>query len=193
MCSVDKLALGTYTLMTYSALAGTGTSFTLGTTPGGSRSYGLTTDGTDVLLTVSATVTERYWSTTGGTPPVDGAGTWQNGSTTFYNNVPSPGISQANAPYDSNATADVIFGNGGNGGTVTITGPVAVNGALVFSAVKAASPYTIASSGSGNSLTLSGGIARLKQCDHHRTRHFERFTVVLRRRWDYPHRQWWNL
>jgi autotransporter-associated beta strand protein len=160
----SKLAVGTYDLFNFNAgIAGTLKQFTLGTTPGGTgRSYSLsalTAGSTSEDLIIVATNTERFWSVPSGAAPsasTDGGGTWQNGSTTFYNDVPPPGPSQPGAAYDSNATADVVFGSGGAGGTVTLTGAVTVKGSLSFQAVTA--PYTIASSAPGNTLTLVGGI-----------------------------------
>ena len=129
----DQLALGTYTLATYSSLMGTGTpTFSLGTTPNGpGRSYSLTTGASDLLLVITATGTERYWSTNGGTSPQDGSGNWLPGTTEFYDDVPPPGTSGPGA-YQNAVTADAVFGNGGSGGTVTITGSVSVGGGAHF-------------------------------------------------------------
>ncbi len=138
-------------------LANAGTSFTLGTTPGGhNRTYSLNTTSAGVFLTIADTGNERIWSLGGVSPTsgTDGAGTWSNGSINFFNT--DPPMTGTQEPYDNNSTADVIFGSGGNGGIVTLGSAITVGGELVFSQV--ASPYTIGASGGTNALSLTGGI-----------------------------------
>jgi autotransporter-associated beta strand protein len=150
----SKLAYGTYTLATYGSLANAGTHFTLGTTPGGvNRLYSLTTNASSLVLSVVDNGSERYWSVGGGNPPVDGGGTWQSGSTNFFDTNPDT----TQAPYDNTSNNDVIIGNGGNGGTITLGGAVRVGGSLVFSPVN--TPYTIGAPGGTNTLQLAQGIA----------------------------------
>ena len=138
-------------------LANPGTSFTLGTTPGGhNRTYSLNTTSAGVFLTIADTGNERIWSLGGVSPTsgTDGAGTWSNGSINFFNT--DPPMTGTQEPYDNNSTADVIFGSGGNGGIVTLGSAITVGGELVFSQV--ATPYTIGAGGGTNALTLTGGI-----------------------------------
>jgi fibronectin-binding autotransporter adhesin len=140
-----------------SGLVNPGTSFTLGTTPNGhNRTYSLSTTSSGVFLTIGDTGNERIWSLGGVSPTssTDGAGNWANGSINFFNtDPPETGTAE---PYDNNSTADVIFGSGGNGGIVTLTGAVTVGGSLVFSTVN--TPYTIGASGGTNAITLANGI-----------------------------------
>jgi autotransporter-associated beta strand protein len=151
--SGSKLAYGTYTLATFGALANSGTQFTLGTTPGGTnRTYSLTTNANDLILNITDTGSERYWSVGGSDPSVDGGGTWAAGSTNFFTSNPVV----AQAPYDNTSNNPVIIGNGGNGGTITLGGAVRVGGALVLS--QASTPYTIGTPGGTNTLQLAQGI-----------------------------------
>ncbi|MGD0461863.1 MAG: autotransporter-associated beta strand repeat-containing protein [Tepidisphaeraceae bacterium] len=145
-------------------LVNPGTSFTLGTTPNGhNRVYSLTTNSSGVFLNISDTGNERIWSLGGVSPSssTDGAGTWANapatGSVNFYNT--DPPMTGTQEPYANNSTADVIFGSGGNGGTVTLGTAITVGGDLVFSQVN--TPYTIGASGGTNALTLTNGIVAL--------------------------------
>jgi len=162
----SQLASGNYTLGTFGALANAGTAFTLGTDPAGrNRSYSLTTNSlspssSDLVLSIIDSGSEWYWSVggTGGSSgtPVDGAGNWAAGSTNFFTSNPATNA----VPYSNTSTNDVIFGGNSasnNGGLITLTGPVTVGGALVFSTISPTHPYTIGTSG-GNTLTLSGGI-----------------------------------
>jgi fibronectin-binding autotransporter adhesin len=150
----SKLAYGTYTLATFGSLANSGTQFTLASNPGGrNRTYTLTTNANSLVLNVVDNGSERYWSagsTPGSDPAVDGGGIWQNGSTNFFNSNPV----MTQAPYDNTSNNDVIIGNGGNGGTITLGGAVRDGGALVLSQVN--TPYII--NGGGNTLSLGGGI-----------------------------------
>jgi fibronectin-binding autotransporter adhesin len=133
------------------------TSFVLGTTPNGhNRTYSLTTNSSGVFLNITDKGNERVWSVGGNSPTsaTDGAGTWANGSINFFNT--DPAMTGTQEPYANTSTDDVIFGSGGNGGIVTLSGAVTVGGELVFSQVN--TPYTIGASGGTNALTLGAGI-----------------------------------
>ncbi len=132
----------------------TGGAFTLGSTPAGFN-YSLSTGGSSTVLSVSAlggsgNVT---WSTTGLSPTsgTDGAGTWTNGSTNFYNTGTS-----AQTTWDNTASYNLTVGSSGTGGTITLGGNVTVGGALTLAPVS--SPYTLGTAGGTNTLTLAGGI-----------------------------------
>jgi autotransporter-associated beta strand protein len=153
----SKLAFGTYHLITFAGggtLGGSGGTTTPPVNPGGAgRTYQLTLDTSGLTLNITDTASERFWSTSGNDPAADGSGTWAPGATTFYNTNPNT----ANAAYDNASNNTVIIGNGGNGGTITLTGNVRVGGPLVLGSTSNDSGYTIASA--GPSLTLAGGIA----------------------------------
>ena len=112
---------------------------------------------TDNDLRFDAAITDsgakRFWSVGGVAPAADGAGTWAANGANFYVNSPS----QTQAPYDNTSNADVIFGNSGAGGLVTLGGNVRVGGALVLAS--ATTPYAIGAAGGTSSLQLAGGIS----------------------------------
>ncbi len=154
----SKLTFGTFTLMNYSGLTNGGTAFTLGSTPGGAhRTYSLSTDATTpnmLVLTIVDTGNDRVWSTNGSGSFVDGSGTWQSGSTSFFQ---LPGNSSF--PYNNADSNDVIFGHGGSGGLITIGTPVTAAGNLILGALSPGQSYTLGTVGTTNSITTVGGIA----------------------------------
>ena len=124
-------AAGSYTLMSYGSRIWDSTNaFTLGTTPGGGFSYGLTQSDTSVILNIAALTPSLVWDIGGGgSPIVDGAGTWADGSTDFTDTSSNTGATFLNAN-----NYDVNFGSSGlnNGGAITLGGNVRVGGKLTY-------------------------------------------------------------
>jgi len=156
----SKLAVGTYTLATFGSLLNytSGTSFVVGTTPGGvGRTYSLSATGSSgsagsLVLTIASTQTQYTYSVGGGdNPAVDGNGTWQAGSTNFFTTTGTQSFS--GQAYNNSSNDPVIIGSGGAGGTITVSGAVTAGGGLIFSNVTQG--YTVAGT---NTITLSGGI-----------------------------------
>ena len=124
----SKLAAGTYQLISFNggSLSGSGGSITPAIDPAGrGRTYTLTLDSNGLSLNILDTASERFWSTNGGASPSDGAGTWAAGSTVFFNTNPN-----GSGSYDNSAAADVIIGNTGQGGLITLGSNIRVGGAL---------------------------------------------------------------
>lgn len=136
----------TYSLMLYAAKSGSG-NFALGTAPTDGLSYSLFTNGTTLDLQALAAGRELKWAPTG--LNTDGSGTWANGSGLVFQDASNNLTTWSNAGPDS-----AIFGNGGAGGTVSLTTNVTA-GALTFSA--SGSGYTINTN--GNTLTVTTNVA----------------------------------
>jgi autotransporter-associated beta strand protein len=126
--------------------------FTLGNQPAG-FGYGLTQSGNSVVLNVTALAPSLVWDIGGaGTPIVDGAGTWGDGSTDFSDVSSNVGATFHNAdPYD------VTFGNNiaNSGGIITLSGNVRVGGKLVFGPINDLARYQLGVVGSTETLTTS--------------------------------------
>ena len=75
-------------------------------------------------------------SGTAPSPATDGGGTWQQGSTTFFNVGPG-----GPKTWDNAQNFDVTFGSGGAGGIVTLGSAIRTGGNLIFGPTTA--PYTI--------------------------------------------------
>jgi autotransporter-associated beta strand protein len=154
----NGLATGDYDLINYTGSLANGTTALLGSTPGGHRTYALdfSTPG-EVLLDVNLTAgtVERYWSLGGSSSIVDGAGTWSNGGGNFFNLTSSGGSA---VPYDNTSSADVLIGNNGTAGLITLGTNIRVGGALIFNTVAAPSFYTVGAVSGTNTLDVAGGI-----------------------------------
>jgi len=153
--SGTNFAAGTYNLITYGSHSDAN-AFTLGTNPGGSFTYQLNTTSTSVTLTVGSAASSLKWDVGGGgSPVVDGAGSWGNaspGNSNFFNTV-----TNTTATFNNGNSFDVTFGNGGNGGIITLTSNVRTGGKLYFQAA-GATKYTLGAVGGTFTLTTVGDI-----------------------------------
>ena len=146
---------GTYVLMNFASENVVGGDFTLGTHPLlDGNTYTLQNfNNMEELLVVAQAAGNLIWDasgTAGNNPAVDGAGNWINGSMNF---VYSTG---GQATWDNLGNYSVTIGNShGAAGTITLTGPIAINNTLTFDAASSGI-YTIASSNpSLDTLTLN--------------------------------------
>ncbi len=157
----STLAVGTFNLINGSSITSnaSGGGIVLGTTPNGrNRTYALNETATQIQLIISNTGVERDWSLGGLTPAADGAGTWQSGSTNFYQTSGTTTTTQV--PYNNSASADTEFGAGGNGGIITLGSNVIVGGNFILGPLAAGQSYTFApAAATSNSLTLVGGVS----------------------------------
>ena len=124
----SKLASGDYQLISFNggSLSGSGGSITPAVHPAGNgRVYTLTLNSSGLTLDIQDNAAERYWSTDGGASPSDGAGTWTAATTVFFDKNPN-----GSAAYDNGSSADVIFGNSGTAGLITLGSNIRVGGAF---------------------------------------------------------------
>ena len=118
-----NLAAGTYTLASWIGTLTGSWPTTLSSTPTTSFAYTLSSTGHALTLTLTPNQVTPQWSV-GGTGPsvVDGSGTWQDGSTNFYD---ISAQHTGTVTFQSSANYDTVFGGGGAGGSVSVGGPVA--------------------------------------------------------------------
>ncbi len=142
--------VGTYHLIADDQYAGS-SNFTLGTHPTGNFAFAFNTTATGTDLIITNAVREMFYSSTNAPASLasvtDGAGSWTNGGTNFFDNTNGVAATWSNAAGDN-----LTFGNGGAGGAVTLGSDVNVN-TLRFATVS--SPYTIQGT---NNISLTGGI-----------------------------------